>query len=399
MDAGSPEDRPGMASTEIGAWKAFCRRIEALGERIIEDDFPNRPEDRAEGIEHLADQVACWLGWSVGHSDTTAPFFHRSNDLVTQWGGPNQDNAYHHARIDPTRRYRVRGRMHSCDSFVLTLRVGFMHMPEWGTKATVTSHDLRVGPGDDFEILLGGDGTDPAWTAIPDDVTTVSLREYYLDWQPADPAFFTIECLDEVPVADRTDARRVATQLDHALDQVEHSIHYWNRYLREHREAGVDNRFAPQQRVARGLGAARYSFCFWSLDEDEALYIECDLPDARYWGFQLATMGWFEPVDPVHRISSINQLQAVPSSDGRLRLVIAHRDPGVPNWLDPGQHHDGLLTFRFFWPESEPNPTTRVVAFDEIASCFPDDTPRVEPDERAEEIRRRREHFAWRFRT
>jgi hypothetical protein len=124
--------------------------------------------------------------------------FHRSNDLVTQWGGPNQDNVYLHARIDPKRRYRIRGRMHACEKFVLTLRVDFMHMPEWGTLATITSSDRGVGPGDEFELLLGGDGSDPAWIPIPERVTTASLRQYYLDWQPREPAVFTIECLDDV---------------------------------------------------------------------------------------------------------------------------------------------------------------------------------------------------------
>ena len=34
---------------------------------------------------------------------------------------------------------------------------------------------------------------------IPEDVTTLSLREYYLDWRPVEPAVITIECLDDVP--------------------------------------------------------------------------------------------------------------------------------------------------------------------------------------------------------
>ena len=133
--------------------------------------------DAGPVLAHLADQVSCWLGWAIGHSDTTAPFFHRSNDLFTQWGGPNQDNAYHHARIDSSRRYRVRGRMNSCEEFVLTLRAGFMHNPIWGTRATISSHDRGIARGDSFEILLGGDGSDPAWLPIPPEVTTVSLRE------------------------------------------------------------------------------------------------------------------------------------------------------------------------------------------------------------------------------
>ena len=301
---------------ELAAWRDFCHRIEALGEQILQPPYPSTPEDGPEAIAHLADQVSCWLGYATGHFDTTAPFFHRSNDLVTQWGGPNQDNAYRHARIDPRRRYRIRGRMNSCEEFALTLRIDFMHMPEWGTRATITASDRGIGPGDSFEILLGGDGSDPAWTPIPDEVTTVSLREYYVDWQPLEPATFTIECLDDVEPPPRVDGNTVVQRLETALTQTERSMTYWNEYMREHRAAGTDNQFALPMKLAKGLGAARYAFCFFELAPDEALYIESDVPDARYWSLQLANMGWFEQIDPIHRITTINQKQAYLGGDG-----------------------------------------------------------------------------------
>ncbi len=386
-------------SPEVAAWKRFCQRMEALGERILEDDFPNEPLDRVEGIAHLADQVSCWLGWAIPYGDPDAPFFHRSNDLATQWGGPNQDNAYHHARIDPRRRYRVRGKMHSCEHFVITFRVGFMHMKEWGTKAAISSVDRGIEAGDDFEILIGGDGSDPDFFPIPDGVTTLSLREYYVDWQPAEPAVFTIECLDELPTPGRPDAETLGRQIDHALEQVESSVFGWNDYMREHRTRGRDNEFASQQTVAGGLSDARYAFLFWNLAPDEALLIETDAPRARYWGLQLATLGWFEQVDPIHRITSINQHQAVPSEDGQIRFVLAHRDPGVPNWLDTGEHREGLLTYRWFWPESDPTPTARVIPLAEVLRALPADTPRIDAHARRAEIRARKAHLAWRFRT
>jgi hypothetical protein len=384
---------------ELAAWRAFCRRMETLGEEILQPPYPATPADGPEAIAHLADQVACWLGYVTGHSDTTAPFFHRSNDLVTQWGGPNQDNAYRHARIDPKRRYRIRGKMHSCEEFALTLRVDFMHMPEWGTRASITASDRGIGPGDEFEILLGGDGSDPDFFPIPEDVTTVSLREYYIDWQPAEPAVFTIECLDEMDPPARIDGPQVAARLVRALSLTERSITYWNDYMLEHRAKGVDNEFALPMKLAKGFSSARYAFCFFELAPDEALYIESDVPDARYWGLQLANLGWFEQIDPVNRITTINQHQAHIDGDGRLRMVVAHEDPGVANWLDTGGHHDGLLTFRWFWPQSDPSPATRVVKRSEVADLMPADAPSVSTEARRAEIGARKAHLAWRFRT
>ena len=195
------------------------------------------------------------------------------------------------------------------------------------------------------------------------------------------------------------DAERLAGQLDHALEQVESSVFGWNEYMNEHRAKGTDNTFAPQQKLAKGLSDARYAFLFWDLAPDEALVIETDVPRARYWGLQLATLGWFEQVDPIHRITSINQHQARPSEDGRVRFVLAHADPGVPNWLDTAEHRDGLLTYRWFWPESDPTPTTRVIPLSALADALPADTPSVAPAARRREIAERKRHLAWRFRT
>ena len=154
-----------------------------------------------------------------------------------------------------------------------------------------------------------------------------------------------------------------------------------------------------QGSVAKGLSDARYAFLFWDLAPGETLLIDTDVPEARYWGLQLASLGWFEPIDPVHRVTSINQHQAFVSRDGRVRFVIAHEDPGVPNWLDSAGHRNGLLTLRWFWPESDPSPSVRLIRATELRAALPPDTPEVDADARRAEIRERKAHLAWRFRT
>ena len=42
------------------------------------------------------------MEWSLAHQDPRAPMFQRQNDLVLQWGGPNADNIYRHARVHPS---------------------------------------------------------------------------------------------------------------------------------------------------------------------------------------------------------------------------------------------------------------------------------------------------------
>ena len=342
----------------------------------------------------------CFLGWSMLHADPRRPAFQRQNDLVIRWGGPNADNVYRHARVDAVRRYRIAGRMHSCEDFVLAVRAGFMHMETWGTLVEVTASELGIGAGDDFELLLGGDA--PGAIPLPEGAVMVSIREYYLGWDAGEPATFTIECLDdEGPASPPTDDV-LARRLIDAISHIEQSMAYWDRYLAEARARQADNSFAPSLQVAKGLAAANYVYCFWNLGPDEALYVQSEVPDARYWSFQLYNLRWFEAFDLDDRITSRNHRQMWLGDDGRARAVIASRDPGVPNWLDAGGRREGLLMLRWFWPQPgavSPSPTAQVVAVDDVRAAFPADAPAVSIDARRAERRARLDHLAWRFRT
>ena len=119
---------------DLERWRVFLQGLDDLGETLTGDGFPASPADHTEGLRHLALQTVCWLGWAVGYRDPRHPFFQRQNDLVTQWGGPNADNVYRHARIDPTLRYRITGKMHSCEDFILAIRRNFMHMEGSGHR-------------------------------------------------------------------------------------------------------------------------------------------------------------------------------------------------------------------------------------------------------------------------
>jgi hypothetical protein len=376
---------------EAAAWRELCERMAALGERLLDPEFPSDPLDRTAGFAHLTEQLMCWLEWSVFHGDPRRPFFQRQNDLITQWGGPNADNVYRHARVEAGRRYRIRGRMYSCDDFILAVRAGFMHQPKWGTIFQVTASDLGLGPGDEIDLIAGEGGQ----IELPPDAVMISIREYYFDWQAEQPALFTIECLDDdavEPLA-RRGGDELAAQLREAAAATEISLDYWNTYMKERRSTQPDNTFTAPLKLEKGLDAARYLHCIWDLGPDDALVVECDVPDARYWSWQLYQLGWFDLVDIVERQTSLNHTHTLVDDDGRVRVVVSHRDPGVANWLDTGGRANGLLMLRWFWPRgADPSPVTQVVPVADLSGP-------VTPHQRADALRRRRSHLAWRFRT
>ena len=380
---------------ERAAWGELLTGLDALGARILTDDFPGPPIDPDEGYRHLAQQLLCWLEWSIGYGDPSRPAFQRQNDLVTMWGGPNADNVYHHARIDPGCTYRIRGLMRSCAEFALAIRAGFRHTDTPATLAELTASDVGIRAGDDFELLLGGEGDEPHRVPIPDGSVMCSIREYYLDWVPADPALFTIERLDGTP---RRPLPTFAGAVHEALDLTERSITFWNQYMIDARAKQDDNTFGDKIDVPRGLQISQFGFCFYDLAPNEALHIAAEVPDARYWSLQLYRMRWFTPYD-IGRTTSLNNAQMFVGDDDRFHVVVAHRDPGVPNWLDTEGRREGLVNFRYFWGTSLPTLETEVVPVTSVRDALPDDTPVVDASERADEVAARRQHLAWRFRT
>jgi hypothetical protein len=84
--------------------------------------------------------------------------------------------------------------------------------------------------------------------------------------------------------------------------------------------------------------------------------------------------------------------------------VVAHRDPGVPNWLDTTGQREGFLTPRWAYsvqppPDRWPKIRAVKVGFDEIRKHLPAGVRTVAPAERAERIRVRQEHVQRRYRV
>ena len=105
---------------------------------------------------------------------------------------------------------------------------------------------------------------------------------------------------------------------------------------------------------------------YWELGRDEALVVDLEPPRCEYWNFQLNNH-WMESMDYRYHPAHWNLHTATADGEGRVRLVIAHRDPGVPNWLDTAGHARGTMGLRWVKADAHPTPTARVVPFDEVA--------------------------------
>jgi len=50
-----------------------------------------------------------------------------------------------------------------------------------------------------------------------------------------------------------------------------------------------------------------------------------------------------------------------------VRIVVAHSDPGVPNWIEPVTHDHGVMGLRFVRPGREPQVTSQLVPVGDVA--------------------------------
>jgi hypothetical protein len=72
--------------------------------------------------------------------------------------------------------------------------------------------------------------------------------------------------------------------------------------------------------------------------------------------------------DYAHRPVSRNRANTTLEPDGTFRMVIAHDDPGVANWIDTEGRSFGMVFWRFFLPEEDvETPKAEVVKFADVS--------------------------------
>lgn len=194
--------------------------------------------------------------------------------------------------------------------------------------------------------------------------------------------------VDRIDVPSRA-GRRTAADLDQKMRMIA-------RYVENTPERWLDhvNKLPVNALEFTNYGfATKQKYIEGRLDfrTDEALIVETEIPKVcRYWSIGLSDM-MFATLDWVNNQSSLDRGQARLDTDEKLRLVIAHSDPGVPNWLDTVGRSRGEIGVRWYECGASPLPTVRKVPLADIRKYLPVDTPTVTADQRNLILRARRD--------
>ncbi len=369
------------------AWLRWTATLASLSERLTADDFPVDPRGRAEGIRHLARQADLALQGELEHADARHPRLHRYELPWSQWGAPNPDNVYTRCAIDPTATYTLRGRVDHVHEALFSLVEGDMHLDEIGVFAEVALTDMAVGEGGDFELTIGPVPVPGNHLPAAPGARLLLIRQYLYDWATEPVVSFSIERTDLAgePSPPPTPVG-VAAAIDRAATWVERSIDYWAAYIAASRDLLDHNTFTAPNTPPGGAPSIAYGGGCWDLGPDQALLIEHEVPDANYWNWSIHNLHWFDSGAWDERVMSCNGRQAHIDDDGKVRVVVAHADPGVPNWLDTEGRPLGMAVYRYVGARTRPQPTATVVGFEEVRAAVGAAHPTVSPEARRHQL-------------
>jgi len=339
--------------------------LREVGDRFAGEEWGlSDPTDVAEALRVILHHLGTGIETQL-EDDAAHPVF---REIVTPWRkalGDNADARYHDARVHPAGTYRVRGNTGGAVYVSFTVEAGADDgaFPS-GTVGVLNDTGFDVDPDGSFELVVGGPPRDRGWLPLAPDASRITVRHY---WEqllppatpPAPSLGLAIDLIaGAVPAAppaptDRSVAASIRRMATYVRSRTIETMAKPGEGDAPPFVSRIPHAFPPPVPPgAHALAAAdaAYSMAPYLLGPDEALVMSTRWPTCRcanvsLWNRQLQTF------DYLRNQVSLNRVQATVEADGAVRVVIAHRDPGVPNWISTEGRPFGLVFWRFMLPE------------------------------------------------
>lgn len=394
-------------------WHAFCEQLKAAGDLAFKDANPTDPLMRADALRFLTQNLGQAFPLALETKDPAFPQIHYFTHPTMKLGGDVSDFTYRQAWISGEHVYRITGRKGTARWFNLTvqgpkpdripgtdwppLHEPFGDIPE----ANILGSQIRAEADGTFELILGGTPRDHNWLPLTPGSRKLFIREAFDAWGET-PTHLSIERIGMDAPPPLPTPERMAEAFAWAGDFAFGLMRDWPEHAWMTSGGVCDpdrpNVF-PDGKAAntaddakRGRMAANM---VWKLRPDEALIVEMDWHD----GFWLFGMGcvFGQSMDFLHRPVSYSPARTHIGADGVVRLVIAHDDPGVANWLDTQGMPQGNLGYRNLMSQNPATFRTRLVPRADLMAHLPADTATVTPEQRRAEMLRRYRAIKLRF--
>ncbi len=353
------------SSKSIEDWKAFCSLLADAAAVLERDDLGLDDFDRAEGLRYLARLTENAVGATLGTATPSHPAFRL---LSNGFGMDNPDNHYLGSPINPELDYIVRGRRGNLAylSFAAQNQNFAAKDSITGGAGHLQGDELETDGDGRFEIVASQREQPGNWLRLASDSSLLLARQTRADPAVEEFVEVDIECIgvDDPPPPLVSGA--VPDQLLVAALYAIGAASWFADWVSPWRDTPNAFRLGDpdQQRLLGGDPNILSQSGYFAFEPDEALIIEVTPPTCAYWNFQVANM-WAECLD-VRRRVWINHRSASLEPDGSVRLVVAHSDPGHPNWIDTAGHRHGTMHMRFVNADGHPLAATEVVPLSQV---------------------------------
>jgi len=387
------------------AWRTFCERLEAAGERVFKDYNPPTPLHRADAFRFLTQNLGQAFDLGLETKDPRYPAVHAFVTPFCKLGGDCADFVYQQAWIDGASIYKISGNRGTARFLNFTVqgpRPAKQPGTDWPSlhepfgdipEANLFGHQLETEWDGSFELYIGGPKRGPNWLPTTAGSRKLFLRQGFDRWSEL-PARFRIERIGMADPRPMPTPEIMAAAMDWAGRFLTGVMNDWPDHPYQFSGGAVDgvnvNAFPPEPKgdaaSDRRRGRAAANMC-WQLAPDEALIIEFN----RHDGFWMMTnMGvFFNSMDYLYRQVSYTPSRTKVDSDGKIRLILCHDDPGFHNWLDTQGFERGNVTYRNLLSEAQTVFKTELVKRSQLASALPADTVKVSPEQRVGQMRER----------
>lgn len=342
-DDGTGTDATGPAVTD-----PFTDAITEAGKLIALCGIARTEQDLAEGYDYLAGSIAA-VGQLVRARELSHPHFVTSTGPYTKMGLDNPDTLYYHADVEPTGTYRVWGRRGTTvDLSFQVLRGDYSPTEVPGGDDAFDDRRIPIAADGSFSISFGPPRDDPpaGYFVLGEGASMLAVREVFSAWSEV-KGMIAIERTDTVGTAPaEPDLARVTRRYATAGKMLLARMHTWLNFPKWFYLDEPVNTFTPPRRTPGGLATQYSSVGHYRLDDNEAMIITVPKSAAPYQGFQLGSM-WYISLDYVNHQTSLNTAQAQVDPDGMIRMVVAHRNPGVANWIETTGRETGIMQVRW----------------------------------------------------
>lgn len=323
-----------------------------------------QPAASAEAYRAVLHMLEAGLG-SAFEQNPDLPEFKQIVSTTRKLLGDNPDAIYHETLVNPQLDYVIRGNMAGAVYVSLTVHSGKNANDFAGEISGVINSDQFDVAGDgSFVIKLGPQpSAERNYLQLAPDATDIIVRHYFEEAAPVAADLnrhipLIIEPSGEIEPAPAPTDESIAAGIDRVSGYLRSRLELFGNSDSDNPApfvSKVPNTFVKPVKPGSMAGSnadAAYSFAPYVLQEDQALVITGQMPEARMANVVLWN-AYLQTYDFRHRQVSLNRRQMVYEPDGSFKILVAHRNPGHPNWLDTEGRKFGFVYWRFLLPEGD----------------------------------------------